>query len=136
MAATPITDGVSLESLFRDFYEHVVALKGRIQAAPAQSSEPQTPEADRPDGMTPQEVHEELVSFLKTQEAGALRLPGIRPDNYLDAQYVMAATADEVFLNIPWDGRPYWTDNLLESSLFESHVAGERLFRKLDIGSS
>jgi len=51
---------------------------------------------------------------------------------YREAQYVMAALADEIFLNIEWDGKEYWTSHLLESHLFNSNVAGEEFFSRLD----
>jgi len=40
----------------------------------------------------------------------------------------MAAFADEVFIHMDWEGKRAWTSNLLESTLFHSHVAGERFF--------
>ena len=51
---------------------------------------------------------------------------------YKDAQYVMAALADETFLHLEWTGKAAWRANLLEERLFASHVAGERLFQKLE----
>jgi len=51
---------------------------------------------------------------------------------YREAQYVMAALADEVFLQIDWDGKNYWLSNLMESHLFGTHVAGEMFFHRLD----
>jgi type VI secretion system protein ImpK len=51
---------------------------------------------------------------------------------YREAQYVMAALADEVFLQIDWDGKHYWLGNLMESHLFGTHVAGEMFFQRLD----
>jgi type VI secretion system protein ImpK len=44
----------------------------------------------------------------------------------------MAAFADEVFIHLNWEGKQAWTSNLLESTLFQSHVAGEVFFEKLD----
>lgn len=53
-------------------------------------------------------------------------------DYYKKAQYVMAALADEVFLNMPWQGRELWKSNLLEYKFFGTHVAGELLFEKIE----
>jgi type VI secretion system protein ImpK len=44
----------------------------------------------------------------------------------------MAAFADEVFINMEWEGQRTWPSNLIESALFHSHVAGELFFEKLD----
>jgi type VI secretion system protein ImpK len=54
-------------------------------------------------------------------------------DVYLkEAAYILVALADEVFLNINWSGRAYWEKNLLETTFFETHIAGEEIFRRID----
>lgn len=47
-------------------------------------------------------------------------------------RYLMAALADEVFLTLPWCGQKDWQRSLLELNLFQSHVAGEVFFERLD----
>ena len=40
---------------------------------------------------------------------------------------------DEIFLHIvEWDGVEIWHNNLLETRLFDSYIAGEQVFRHLD----
>lgn len=51
---------------------------------------------------------------------------------YREAQYVMAALADEIFLNVDWPGREYWTNHLLESHFFKSNIAGEEIFSRIE----
>lgn len=51
---------------------------------------------------------------------------------YREAQYIMVVLADEIFLNIPWEGRAYWEAHLLEERIFSSHVAGDHFFEILD----
>jgi type IV/VI secretion system ImpK/VasF family protein len=51
---------------------------------------------------------------------------------YRDAHYVMAALADEVFLNLSWPGVSTWQKSMLETRIFGSQVAGETFFTKLD----
>ena len=51
---------------------------------------------------------------------------------YREAQYVMAALADEVFLQLDWEGRNYWLSNLIESQIFQTHISGELFFQRLD----
>lgn len=51
---------------------------------------------------------------------------------YQNAQFVMAALADELFLKADWTGRSFWEDNLLESALFGTHDAGDLFFTRLD----
>src|ERR1700761_5064800 len=59
-------------------------------------------------------------------------LPGPRlPDGGepVEMGYVMAALADEVFLQqLDWPGRAVWDRFLLEERLYGSRIAGERLF--------
>jgi type VI secretion system protein ImpK len=79
-------------------------------------------------------VLQSLVTLLKRQEAQALRYGGtFGAEFYKEAQYVMAALADEIFLNTTeWEGSRSWVSNLLESRMFRTHVAGELFFQKLD----
>jgi type VI secretion system protein ImpK len=51
---------------------------------------------------------------------------------YRDAQYVMVALADDIFLHLPWEGQRAWDSNLLEAKIFRSHAAGQEFFEKLD----
>lgn len=52
--------------------------------------------------------------------------------HYQDALYAMVAFADEVFLNLPWIGQKQWEDNLLESRFFQTQIAGELLFERIE----
>lgn len=52
--------------------------------------------------------------------------------SYQDALYAMVAYADEVFLNIPWSGQKRWENNLLESRFFQTQIAGELIFEKIE----
>jgi len=61
-----------------------------------------------------------------------MRASGKPTDNYFEAQYVMAAFADDIFIHLDWEGKRAWTSNLIETTLFQSHVAGELVFDKLD----
>jgi type VI secretion system protein ImpK len=51
---------------------------------------------------------------------------------FQEAQYAMAALADETFLNTEWSGREAWLDSMLEQALFGTQVAGEEIFTRLD----
>jgi type VI secretion system protein ImpK len=46
--------------------------------------------------------------------------------------YIMAAVADEVFLNIEWPGKEYWEENILEQQHFGTQIAGEKIFNQID----
>jgi type VI secretion system protein ImpK len=77
-------------------------------------------------------VWRSMMILFRSNAVRILRASGKPTDNYFEAQYVMAAFADDVFINLDWEGKRAWTSNLLETSLFRSHVAGERFFEKLD----
>lgn len=46
--------------------------------------------------------------------------------------YLMAAMADEVFLNIEWDGKHRWEENMLETKFFGSQIAGDKIFDRIN----
>lgn len=76
-------------------------------------------------------VWQELLTLLERQALEAGQGGGAFAfEIYREAQYVMAALADEVFLNLHWEGRNSWP--LLEARLFQTHYAGEALFQRLD----
>ncbi|HVF44455.1 MAG TPA: DotU family type IV/VI secretion system protein [Pyrinomonadaceae bacterium] len=78
-------------------------------------------------------VWQRLVSLFERQEAQAWRYGGTYgAEFYKEAQYVMVALADEIFLNTEWEGHRSWVSNLLESKIFRTHVAGELFFQRLD----
>ncbi|WP_437530588.1 DotU family type IV/VI secretion system protein [Sorangium sp. So ce726] len=78
-------------------------------------------------------VRQRLVDFLETQAVLLGRkLTKHELRAYDDAQYVMAAMADEVLLQAEWDGRYAWAERPLEAHIFHTYVSGERIFRKLD----
>ena len=78
-------------------------------------------------------VQQRLQSLLEKQAAEAAQRRGDHGAGmYREAMYVMAALADEVFLNLQWEGRSAWAANLLETRLFGTQVAGERIFQRID----
>ena len=77
-------------------------------------------------------IWQNMIALFRRNGIQILRAAGKPTDNYLEAQYVMAAFADDVFIHLNWEGRRAWTSNLLESALFQSHIAGEKVFDKLD----
>lgn len=87
----------------------------------------QTPEAEA------RRIQDELLALVQGQAQAVMRRGDEREARrYREVQYVMAALADEVFLNVNWEGREYWAANLLEQSLFHTHDAGTRFFTNLE----
>jgi type VI secretion system protein ImpK len=113
-----------LLSQFREFYSELARLKEAVlpRGLPQQTMQVASAE----------EVWRRLLSLLETQSSRASRSGGAFGFQvYREAQYVMAAVADEVFLNQDWPGRRNWP--LLEIPLFQSHEAGELIFKKIDL---
>jgi type VI secretion system protein ImpK len=78
-------------------------------------------------------VRQRLQALLEKQAAEAGQRRGDHgAAMYREAQYVMAALADEIFLDLEWEGREVWAANLLETKLFGTHVAGERIFQRIE----
>jgi type VI secretion system protein ImpK len=135
---------------FQDFYTEVIRLKQLIKASggmsavdvlPAETGESNTSLAlvSAFDSVPAAEqtkltvlVWQNLIALFRRNAVQVLRAAGKPTDNYFEAQYVMAALADDVFIHLDWEGRRAWMSNLLESTLFQSHVAGELFFEKLD----
>jgi type VI secretion system protein ImpK len=116
---------------FREFYGELARLKRTVEISgsvylfdlPASDSSDPT--------STTNGVWQHLLTVLERQDIEAGRTGGaFAREIYREAQYVMAALADEIFIHMNWDGRANWP--LLESKLFQSHVAGEVIFERLD----
>jgi type VI secretion system protein ImpK len=87
-----------------------------------------------PEGPEPEAVKQRLLTVLARQTADAQdRLTEHELIELDEAQYVMVAMADEVFLHLDWVGRDEWTRRPLEAEArFGTHVAGERIFNRLE----
>jgi len=77
-------------------------------------------------------VWRSLIALFRRNAIQVLRVGGPQAEHSFEAFYIMAAFADEVFINMEWEGQRTWPSNLIESALFRSHVAGEMFFEKLD----
>jgi type VI secretion system protein ImpK len=75
----------------------------------------------------------QLEDFLRRRsELARRRLTDLELLVYREAQYVMAALADDLFLHeIQWPGRDAWRQDVLEFRLFGTRVAGERFFENI-----
>ncbi|MDN7183258.1 DotU family type IV/VI secretion system protein [Caballeronia sp. SEWSISQ10-4 2] len=118
-----------LYSYFCDFYAMLVDVKQALSATPTTASALQ-----RAPELEPAAVHERLLDQLRAQYSTVQK--DCTPDQcdvYRDAQYAMAALADEqLLLEIDWSGRTAWLDLMLESALFDTRIAGVRFYRMID----
>ena len=130
MNATETLDTYLVEQ-FRAFYAELVALKqaiargDRTVAAGGENADSQDGQIER--------VANRLSQVLERQALDAKRLGGdYGVALYREAQYVMAALADEIFLNeVHWETRDAWNTQLLEQRFFGTYSAGDEFFRRV-----
>ena len=118
---------------FNDFYQEVIRQKAVVKQLSDGPTNGQAGDdgASARDGLHSIQIR--LMDLLEEQVLESRRRGGEYGVNYYKkAQYVMAALADEIFLNLRWEGRGLWKSNLLEYKFFGTHMAGEILFEKID----
>lgn len=114
---------------FRELYREVIRWRQRVDR-----------NAFREEGGSPESavalapvIWQGLLAQLDRQTIAVRRAGGeYAAEVFREAQYVMAALADEIFLHLDWEGREAWRANLLEEKLFQSHRAGEVVFQRID----
>lgn len=125
-----------LLSSFRSFFAEVIRLRQAAVRDPGQLLP-----AEAVDGYTPEHGTAQVARAISLRLQHLLEQlaldAGARAGDYgstvfSEAQYVMAAVADEEFLTAEWTGREAWLGFLLERSLFKTQIAGEELFRRID----
>lgn len=78
-------------------------------------------------------LSQRLRELIEEQAREAGRVAGRSgADAAAQARYLKAALADEVLLHTDWAGRQYWQHVLLEAVLFQTSVAGQRIFADID----
>jgi type VI secretion system protein ImpK len=122
-AKLPVIDPGLLDSFSGSEKITSLAIRGTVDPQPEPISE---------QSKLAQLVWRTLMDLFRRNAVQVMRTTGTPTDNYFEAQYVMAAVADEVFIHLDWEGKRAWTANLLETALFQTHVAGELFFDKLD----
>ena len=115
---------------FEEFYKNVLKHKQLVLAKPWKRIEG---EGESSPNATAEYILSKLQTFLEEQSAKASYGGSSFEENYYDeAQFVMVALADEVFLHLDWPGKGYWEANLLEQRLYDTHSAGQVFFERLD----
>lgn len=118
---------------FRAFYGEIARLKTVIKAGQYSRLIPGVDNILK-DSDLAQAVSSYLKSILHEQYKHlAENGTQIEIESYKQAQYVMAALADEIFiLELNWTGQEDWGNCLLEAGLFNTQSAGQSFFIKLD----
>ena len=136
--------GSYLLSQFRAFYAEVRQLKEQARAGawvfqPGEAGTDGDADATAETAQARQSsqvnsVIARLCTVLERQALNSTRLGGeYGAALYKEAQYVLAALGDEIFLHeVDWDVRQAWTDNLIEARLFGTNTAGEEFYRRAE----
>lgn len=113
---------------FRAFYARLVTLRDAVLGLDAPAEQDPAAEVPAPPPRVPG------VEDVRAALRQAILDFGYRPDDSadapLDAGYVMAAVADEVLLMqcAAWPGYTEWIDRPLETILYGTALAGDRVF--------
>lgn len=136
-APSAVPGDTFLLAAFREFYRELLRAKQRVERGEWPAAE-RFEEAGTHGGTTGLgggrgAVWQDLLTLLERQALDAARSGGdIGRELYLQAQYAMAALADETFLHLDWPGRLAWKENLLEAKLFGTHRAGEVVLDRIE----
>lgn len=125
---------VFLFSKFREFYNEIIRLthqRTELSAGFSTAIMTDSMEDSSPEGVAAS-TSRSLVSMLELQTANAMWMGGEAAERYPEAQYAMAALADELLMNIDWEGRSAWHKHSLEQRLFRTRAAEVELFRRID----
>jgi type VI secretion system protein ImpK len=77
-------------------------------------------------------IQKRLISVIEETISGIYVKSRLHTKTIEEAKYIMTVLADEVFINMRWDGAKFWRFSLLEKQLFKSEIAGEKFFNMLD----
>lgn len=116
---------------FHEYYSEVVHAKELIQQGSIMPGEPGSQAVSR---VSPLLLHQRFLPILERQRMDAAHRGGeYGATLYREAQYLMVALTDEIFLHIvDWDGAQEWRNNLLETRVYDSYISGEKVFNNLD----
>ena len=121
-----------LRKFFDAFYKELLQQKYRASTSHQRPDASQAERGDAAHGLV-ESIATQLISLLDAQQAQVMQHGGdYALTLYRDVQYIMVALADEFFLEINWSGRALWESNILEQRVFNTHVAGELIYERVD----
>jgi len=127
-----VADQSFLIKFFEAFYDETCRQRQRALIARHRPDISQSEEGDATFSLV-ESIADDLKAVLDAQHADVLRHGGdYALTLYREVQYAMVALADELFLSVPWSGQKLWEVNILEQRIFNSHVAGEIIFEKIE----
>ena len=128
---------VFLFSKFRAFYNEVIRFQHQKDEFTAGfATAMMTDASDAGPDATPEgtalALSHRLSELLDLQAAEAKWMGGEASERYPNAQYAMAALADEIFTYSEWDGQSAWPKSSLEFKMYKSRSADVELFKRID----
>jgi type IV/VI secretion system ImpK/VasF family protein len=126
---------VFLLTKFRAFYSEIIRFrhqKSEFAAGFATALMVTDYTADLSPSAAAEGLSKRLSELLELQFSEAKWMGGEAGDLYPEAQYAMAALADELFANIEWEGQSAWPQFSVEKKLFQSKAADVELFKRVD----
>jgi len=118
---------------FRAFYNEIVHFKNQKSDFSAGFSTAIVDyTADLSADASAQTLSAKLQQILELQAAEASWMGGEAAARYPDAQYAMAALADEMFTHLEWPGKEAWPKFRLEPRMYRSYAADVEFFKRVD----
>jgi type IV/VI secretion system ImpK/VasF family protein len=142
MTGRTTPEGLLLDA-FAEFHALLISLRDEVQVSlwsaetrtvPPQDAAEGTPASDEEAGARiANRVRNRLRYLLQEQDRRLSLAWGEDLSRQLArARYVMAALADAVFLSFQWSGREFWQLNLMETQLFGTDDAHDRIFYDIE----
>jgi type IV/VI secretion system ImpK/VasF family protein len=137
-SAPTVVDGnpVFLFTKFRAFYNEIIRFKHQKTEFAAGFSTAIMSATQSESSPHPQAAAEtqskKLLELLELQAAEAKWMGGEMGARYPDAQYAMAALADEIFGQSEWEGQTAWAEHALEWRLYRTRGAEFEVFKRID----
>jgi type IV/VI secretion system ImpK/VasF family protein len=127
-------NAIFLLAKFRAFYNEIIRFKHQKSefAAGFATAIVSDYAADSSPDASAEGLSKRLTELLELQAAEAKWMGGEAGDRYPDAQYAMAALADETFANMEWDGQAAWPKYSIERKLYQSNAADVDVFKRID----
>jgi type VI secretion system protein ImpK len=120
---------------FQEFYTHLLRQKA-FALRSTDVNDPKVLEEETEDQLENPIIHKIQRRFTLLFERQALdsatQSGEFSVSQYQDALYAMVSFADEIFLNMDWIGRKRWENSLLETRFFQTQIAGEMVFQKIE----
>lgn len=81
---------------------------------------------------TVQALSQKICALIEAQDLDLRRLGSLNIEIEHQNRYLKAILADEILLNTDWEGKKYWGHFLVETTLFQTSCAGDKVFDDIE----